>query len=58
MASCGVDLNVVGWIRTVLDALGLIVTTLIWGGRRGDGPTTTLGRAAPGRRTAAVSSSA
>ena len=31
----GVDLDVVGWILMVVGALGLIVTTFIWGGRRG-----------------------
>jgi hypothetical protein len=37
----GVDLHVVGWILMVVGVLGLIVTMVIWGGRRGSGPTTT-----------------
>ncbi len=31
----GVNLDVVGWILMVVGALGLIVTMVIWGGRRG-----------------------
>jgi hypothetical protein len=30
----GVDINVIGWILMVVGALGLIVTLIIWGGRR------------------------
>jgi hypothetical protein len=39
----GIDLDVVGWILMAAGALGLIVTMIIWGGRRRDvivsGPT-------------------
>jgi hypothetical protein len=30
----GVDLDVIGWILMAAGALGLIITTMIWGGRR------------------------
>ena len=30
----GIDLAVIGWILMVVGVLGLIVTTIIWGGRR------------------------
>lgn len=30
----GVDIDVVGWILMVVGALGLIITMIIWGGRR------------------------
>lgn len=30
----GVDLDIVGWILMAAGALGLIVTTIIWGSRR------------------------
>ncbi|GIH17145.1 DUF6458 family protein [Rugosimonospora africana] len=40
----GVNMDVVGWILMAVGALGLVVTTFIWGGRRGrvvsDEPTT------------------
>ncbi len=31
----GVDLHVIGWILMAVGVLGLIVTMVIWGGRRG-----------------------
>jgi hypothetical protein len=31
----GVNMDVVGWILMAVGALGLVVTTFIWGGRRG-----------------------
>jgi hypothetical protein len=41
----GVDLHVIGWILMVVGALGLVVTMVIWGGRRrtviSSGPTST-----------------
>ncbi|MFF3852814.1 DUF6458 family protein [Micromonospora sp. NPDC002575] len=30
----GVDLDIVGWILMVAGALGLVMTTLVWGRRR------------------------
>jgi hypothetical protein len=30
----GVDLDIVGWILMVVGVLGLIITMIIWGGRR------------------------
>jgi Domain of unknown function (DUF6458) len=30
----GVDLDVVGWILMVVGAVGLVITLIIWGGRR------------------------
>jgi uncharacterized protein DUF6458 len=30
----GVNLDVIGWILMIVGALGLIVTMVIWGGRR------------------------
>jgi hypothetical protein len=36
----GLDLDVVGWILMAAGALGLIVTTLIWGNRRREVVTT------------------
>ena len=30
----GIDINVIGWILMIVGALGLIMTTLIWGRRR------------------------
>ena len=39
----GVNLDVIGWILMAVGALGLIVTMVIWGGRRREvvaGPTT------------------
>jgi hypothetical protein len=35
----GVDIDVVGWILMVGGAIGLIVTLIIWGGRRGQATT-------------------
>jgi len=34
------DIDVVGWILMVVGAIGLIVTMIIWGGRRRDVVTT------------------
>jgi hypothetical protein len=30
----GVDLDVVGWILMIVGVLGLVITMVIWGGRR------------------------
>jgi Domain of unknown function (DUF6458) len=37
----GIDLDVVGWILMAAGAIGLIVTMIIWGGRRREVVTTT-----------------
>ena len=36
----GIDIDVVGWILMAGGAIGLIVTLIIWGGRRGQVTTT------------------